>query len=173
MIIAGYASENEVLSYAEEVAPEYGVGATEVRGYVSRQVAERADKEAYWPANTVNDRISAAFLELSERGIVALENAGYTMSDGWCDVGEAAEGLSVPVRGGCFFHWQDVERGVSGEGLLLAFGADAERGSREVAREICEVLDKHEVANEWDGDVDKRIRILPFSWQRRRASKPR
>jgi hypothetical protein len=33
-------------------------------------------------------QIADAFAELDRRGIIALQNAGYTMSDGWSDVAE-------------------------------------------------------------------------------------
>jgi len=66
---------------------------------------------------TVNDRIRRAFAELNKRGIVALQNAGMTMSDGWEDANETA---TSSTRGATFYHRQDLERAMHGEGLLLA-----------------------------------------------------
>lgn len=134
--------------------------------------AEQEEQEAHWEPDTVNDRIDAAFDELAERGIVALQDAGYTMSDGWEDIREAAE-ESEGAWGGVFFHRQDVERAVDGAGLMLAFGAFADGAEHEpeslrLGREVCEVLASHGVATEWDGTVHQRIAIPPFAWRKRR-----
>src|SRR6187402_2874825 len=47
-------------------------------------------EELEWTSPTVNDRIGAAFADLNARGIIALQNAGYTMTDGWSDANEVA-----------------------------------------------------------------------------------
>ena len=41
----------------------------------------------------MNDALDAAFTELDGLGIVALQNAGYTQSDGWDDAREIAGGV--------------------------------------------------------------------------------
>ncbi len=58
MMVAGYASEEELLSYAEELAPDYGADLVEARSYVERTVSQRTSEEAGWPETTVNDRIT-------------------------------------------------------------------------------------------------------------------
>jgi hypothetical protein len=143
----------------------------EVRVHARRVLDEQRAAEQGWTEPTVNDRITEAFAALEDRGIVALEDAGYTMSEGWSDVNEAADDFPDP-RGGTFFHGQDVERGVRGEGLMLAFGSfedgeGHEAASVAVGREIVEVLEAHGVPTEWSGSVKERIRVLPFPWRRR------
>jgi hypothetical protein len=130
-------------------------------------------REAGWSEPTLNDAIDSAFEELNGRGIIAMENAGYTMSEGWSDVNEVASYQDTPPRGAVFYHGQDLERGVAGEGLMLAFGAyedDAtkhEAASLAIAREVCEVLGRHGVRTEWNGSVSERIQIPPFEWRKR------
>ncbi len=141
---------------------------------LERHWAEQLEAEVTWPARTINDRIDAAFLSLEQRGIVALQDAGYTMSDGWDDIHEAAREVDG-AWGGVFFHRQDVERAVDGDGLMLAFGAfasgdDHEPESLRLAREVCEVLEQCGVPTDWDGTIRKRINIPPFAWQRRRLA---
>lgn len=143
----------------------------EARAFARKLVDEQRAAEATWTEPTTNDRITEAFAALEDRGIVALENAGYTMSDGWSDCNEAAADLP-DARGATFFHGQDVERGVRGEGLMLAFGAYVEGDGHEAAsvaigREIVEVLEAHGVPTEWNGSVKTRITIRPFEWRRR------
>jgi predicted DNA-binding WGR domain protein len=134
--------------------------------------------ESGWDSPTTNDAIDQAFADLDGRGIVALQNAGYTISDGWADVNEIASdrvekrGARKP-RGGTFYHGQDVERGVEGRGLQLAFGAYVEGPAHEqasiaIGREICEVLGEHGVKTVWPEKVSTRIEIPPFEWRKRR-----
>ena len=133
--------------------------------------------EASWSGSTTNDRLDAAFEALAQQGIVALQDAGYTMSDGWEDIHEARRRVDG-AWGGVFFHRQDVERAVDGRGLMLAFGAfargdDHEPQSLRLGREVCKVLAAHDIATEWDGTLQKRIAIPPFAWQKRRVSADR
>jgi hypothetical protein len=137
----------------------------------------REKLEATWPAVTTNDKIDAAFKELNEAGIVALQGAGYTMGDGWDEANDIAAQLENPPRGAVFYHWQDLERGVKGEGLWLAYGAYVEgegheQASLAIAAEACEVLRRHGVAVTFRGTIEERIFIEPFTWQRRYRAEP-
>jgi hypothetical protein len=139
----------------------------------AKDATEAREKlEAGWPAQTVNDKIDAAFRELNDAGIVALQGAGYTMSDGWDEANDIAAQLEKPPRGAVFYHWQDLERGVKGEGVWLAYGAYVEGEAHEqaslaIAAEACEALRRHGVAVRWNGSIEERIFIEPFEWQRR------
>lgn len=133
--------------------------------------------EAGWPAVTTNDKIDAAFKELSETGIIALQGAGCTMGDGWDEANDIAAQLETPPRGAVFYHWQDLERGVKGEGLWLAYGAYVEGEGHEaaslaIAAEACEALRRHGVAVTFRGNIEERIFIEPFTWQRRFRAEP-
>ncbi len=148
---------------------------------VAREVFDRQRAaEAGWTQATVNDRIDAAFEALNAAGIVAMQNVGQTMSQGWEDVNELAdrrEAEGKPPRGATFYHAQDLERAVEGRGLLLAFGAyesddtKHDEASRAIAREVVATLQRYAVPTEWSGAVDERIAILPFEWRRRRYTK--
>lgn len=146
---------------------------SEFRGLVDDLFVEQREREASWSEPTSNDALDMAFMELDALGIVALQNAGYTMSDGWSDANEVASGMDPAPRGATFYHGQDLERGVAGEGLQLAFGAygaepnDHDAASVAIAREVCTILAKHGLQSEWDETVNQRIRILPFEWKRR------
>ncbi|UGQ11317.1 hypothetical protein LO772_31725 [Yinghuangia sp. ASG 101] len=129
-----------------------------------------------------DDAIDRSFDELNDRGIVALQNAGDTMSDGWTDVYEVASTRSAPARGAVFYHGQDLDADVAGEGLRLAFGAFEDDLAKrddpgaEIARDVRDVLTSHGVRVKWDGAVSSRIEIPPFAWRKRRwtaAPQPR
>src|SRR5690606_22254313 len=76
--------------------------------------------------------------------------------------GEKSEGY-------CFYHGQDLERAVRGEGLLIAFqkiDKVSDSVSKEVAKKIVEVLEQHGLRTEWNGKADARILLPDFKWQR-------
>lgn len=140
-------------------------------------VDAREKLEGTWPAQTTNDRIDAAFRELNEAGIIALQGAGYTMGDGWDEANDIAAQMTAPPRGAVFYHWQDLERGVKGEGVWLAYGAYVEGDGHEqaslgIASEACEALRRHGVAVRWSGSIEERIFLEPFEWQRRYRPEP-
>jgi hypothetical protein len=86
-------------------------------GLAAHEQAERA-----WQGRTVNDAIESAFAALADRGLLAAETLGSTVQEGWARAEVLAADLPG-VRGCVFFHRQDLERAVRGEGLHLAFGA--------------------------------------------------
>jgi hypothetical protein len=176
---SGFGSSEEVVSgVAQLVEDEVGPAPAlveELEAHARRRLEEQRAEEDRWTEDTTNDAIDRAWEELNAAGIVALQNAGYTMSDGWEDANDAAADSAVPPRGATFYHGQDLERGVRGEGLHLAFGAYEEGAGHEaaslaVAREVCAALDRHGVPVEWNGRIDSRIRVLPFAWRKRRAT---
>jgi predicted DNA-binding WGR domain protein len=117
-------------------------------------------------------RLRAAFAALNAMGIVAIENAGYTQSDGWDDVNEAAGRLADSgkrPRAGVFYHGQDAARGKRGEGLFLTFGSYAKRNadadSVVVGHIIVDVLKAHGFRPKWDGTISTRIHTGRFDWK--------
>lgn len=89
---------------------------------VKEGMAAHAEAERTWQERTVNDAITSAFEALTDRGVLAIEAIGTTVQEGRALVEHLAAGLRG-VRGLVFFHRQDLERGVRGEGLYLAFDA--------------------------------------------------
>ena len=182
LIRSGYGSDDEVVRQFLDIAESEAGAATtdalrsqwhqQVRDALATQYAE----EARWLHVTHNDRIDRAFAELQRRGIIALQNAGFTWSDGHEDVNDAQE-RHPEAHGWTFFHGQDVERGVNGEGLLLYFGPIGpddthESDGQRVGETICAVLQSHGIETTWDGKLNSRIQIPPFVRQRRRGTHP-
>jgi hypothetical protein len=172
---SGFGTETEVIEDIEQrVEDELGDSdpelVRELQAEARRLLAAQHAEELTWTGPSTNDAIERAFEELNENGVVALENAGYTQSDGWSDANEAADDRDPPPRGAVFYHGQDVERGVAGEGLYLTFGAyaDGDEASLAIAREVCDTLASHGVKTSWDGSAKTRILIPPFVWRRRR-----
>lgn len=166
---SGFYTANEVDGMISDVL-EDEVDEDAMRAAVAPEFKRKATEERGWPKTTDCDRLNAAFRELDSIGIIALQNAGYTMSDGRSDVGEVLQERGRKgVKGYCFYHGQDLERAVAGDGLMLAFGdLDAEAGPKlAVGCLIRDVLKKHGLAVEWDEDPEKRLHIPQIDWKRR------
>ena len=138
-----------------------------------REFAAKAAAERRWPAVTDCDRLDQAFDALEAAGVVTLQNAGYTMSDGLSDV--SAEyldrGRPAGVRGWCFYHGQDLERAVLGGGLLLAFGTFADEAPEHraaVGQLVKDTLERHGLSVAWSGDPGDRLKV-GTDWKRRGA----
>ena len=141
-----------------------------LRASVASEFRRKMLKEPTWPATTDCDRLDAAFTELNEIGIVAVQNAGYTISEGWHAVHDAVRKRGrVGVKGCCFYHGQDLERVVEGGELVLAFGdldgLDEQR--RAIGAEIKACLERHDLRVDWGGDPDHRLLIPQLDWKRR------
>ena len=166
---SGFYSEGDVYQMIEDVLDEDADEAS-LRAAVPPEFARKRQAEADWPTTTDCDRLDDAFAELNSGGVIALHNAGTTMSDGLSDIGqELHERGRAGVKGYCFYHGQDLERAVNGQGLLLAFGDldDVAEQKRAVGEEVRTCLGRHGLRVEWDGDPEQRLAIPNLDWKRR------
>jgi hypothetical protein len=170
----GFEDREEIIEILLEERYEPGeLDADAVEAAVDEAIVAHEMQKKHWPAVTDCDRLDAVFSALSSKGIVALQNAGYTQSDGHSDVVEVCH--SHPHKdtliGYCFYHGQDLERAVVGEGLYLAFGPmDARREASEgprIGALIAEELRRGGLEVVWDGTFDQRIFVPAIDWKRR------
>src|SRR5438105_12166311 len=68
----------------------------EVADAIEEALERLATDKAKWPAVTDCDLLDQVFGALDERGIIALQNAGNTQSDGYSDIKEAYEESEDP-----------------------------------------------------------------------------
>jgi hypothetical protein len=143
-----------------------------LRAVIAQERQQQLAEEATWPKETDCDRLDAVFATLERQGIVALQNAGYTMSDGLSDVFSVyhqAGGPASEFNGYCFYHGQDLESAIEIGCLHLAFGATDDspiKGVR-VGRRIKGVLEATGFSVAWDGSIETRILVTGIRWQRR------
>lgn len=145
---------------------------------VRRELEARASEERSWTERTTNDRIDDAFADLDAREILTAQALGSTMQHGFALIAEAGMERDATLRGVAFYHRQDLERGVVGQGVAVAFGGWSDEGGpdarkarqRELGREIVHVLRHHGLDVRWDGSENTRIQIAPFAWQKRRVT---
>ncbi len=71
--------------------------------------------------------------------------------------------------GYCFYHGQDLERAVSGGGLMLAYEhVDGDVPEKiKVAQTIQQELQRAGFTLEWDGTTNQKVNIVQFDWKHR------
>ena len=158
--------------FCEEIYPPGELDAHEVSAALDSEINRLTAEMASWPETTDCDRLDEIFESLMQRGIISLHNAGYTQSDGYEDFLEACVDYDEDrVIGYCYYHGQDVEAAVRGQGLYLAFGPpdpeDEQSKGPEIGKAICEELRNAGFEVSWDGTFNQRILIPNFDWKRR------
>jgi len=170
LVWSGFYDRDEVLEIVCEQDDE--VDESEAAGLIDAEVAAKHAAEREWEDETDCDRLDRVFAWLNENGIIALQNAGMTQSDGLEDVTEIYDGLGRDgsgVVGYCFYHGQDLARAVAGTGLYLTFGdieGTDEKGV-EIGRMIRSALANEHFEVTWNGRIDTRILVPRIEWKKR------
>ncbi len=179
---SGFYTEEEIHERIEEMVEEKWFDSEEtdaaavdegvMRDAIAAEFQKKRVAQQTWPATTDCDRLDRAFERLNGESILAAHNAGYTQSDGLDCVRELYHergGEQSSLTGFCFYHEQDLERALRGQGLMLAFGAvdGSDERDLEVGRRIQQVLTAEGFKVAWDGSMDQRITIRNLNWQRR------
>lgn len=168
---SGFYSPADVDEAIEDLLEgEDGADEAVLRAAVGPEFARKRAAEATWPQTTDCDRLDAAFKALDAAGIIALQNAGYTLSDGLDDVAEVWHRRGRTGSSGyCFYHGQDLERAVAGHGVMLAFGSfgDNPDNKLQVGRSIQATMERHGLRVEWNGDAETRLNLPSLDWKRR------
>jgi hypothetical protein len=111
------------------------------------------------------DRLDAAFAELERRGVIALQRAGGSNSMGLDDVEDEQKyriHLGRPARGFCFYHSQDLESAIAGDGLYLSFGAFS-GAVVTIGILVVDTLQSVGLKPKWNGDARERI-FVKMRW---------
>ncbi|MDJ0909496.1 MAG: hypothetical protein QNI99_09890 [Woeseiaceae bacterium] len=168
-----YESDHLTRIFCEEMYAPGELSIEEVRAAINTAFSEWEEEKKSWGDTTDCDRLDDAFAALNAKGIIAIQNAGFTQSDGYDDFLEAYERSTdkSAVLGYCYYHGQDLERAVRGGGLFLAFGpavaAEEESKGPEIGRIVQEELERVGLGVVWDGSFAKRISIPDFDWKKR------
>jgi len=139
---SGFYNESDVHQLIDDII-EKDADEKMLRESVPIEFGKKLIAENSWPEQTACDRLSNAFDAMRAENIVAIQNAGYTMSDGFTEVSEMLHQIGRDgIRGYCFYHGQDLERAVCGEGLMLAFGdlEDTLNGKIEIGKIVVGVM---------------------------------
>lgn len=174
MVWSGLYTREQILEDLEGVVEDEGedVSVARQEEIVDDLLADKREAEAGWPERTDCDKLDAAFARLEVEKIIALQNAGYTQSDGYedcCEVYERRGGASSGSVGFCFYQFQDLERAVRGEPLYLSYGAFTPNDGETVGvgKTICAALEGQGLTVDWNRRPETRPRIMNLDWKRR------
>jgi hypothetical protein len=144
-----------------------------IREVIEAEVAAKREVEKSWPEVTDCDRLDRVFEHLERQGVIALQIAGYTQSDGLEMVEDEyqirGDDNGPSYAGHCFFTEQDQERALDGNGMCIGFGhllGDDAAGIA-VGNMLRAALEQEGFTVEWDGTIQKRLFVKGFHWQRR------
>ncbi len=174
MVRAGFQPREQIWLAADDVCEE-AADPDAMRAFAAAELARLWDHqravEAGWEGRTDCDRLDQAFAELESLGIVCRQDFTCCGNCGAAEIADefaAMEAGGVCVRGYAFYHQQDTERAIEGEGVYLSYGAEAEgeAAALEIAREIIAVLTAHGLKPKWNGQWSQRI-LVPLAWRRR------
>jgi hypothetical protein len=175
-VAGGFAPLDEIVEEAvdafAEDSPERTALQQVARRLVERAALEHAAAQRHWPAVTDCDRLDAAFADLEAAGILARQHFSCC---GTCGDTEIRDEMQRAIKGGhtvrgfTFFHVQDTDHAVDGEGIYLSYGSVDEDRAAAVAigHEVLAALAGRGLQPAWNGKLAFRI-LLPLSWQRRR-----
>ena len=174
LVWSGFYVADEVMEMVLEhcFLEDVAVNADSLHRAVRGEFAHKLKEQEAWPALTDCDRLDQAFAALNRQGVIGLHNVGFSESEGLQEIHSVyveRGGQALGVRGYCFYHAEDVERAVAGLGLYLSYGAsdaNIQRGV-EMGATICASLCKAGLVVHWDGEIGKRLHLLPLAWQRR------
>lgn len=174
-IAEGFFSDQEIADEAlENFQDDYIDG--DLESVVDRILIELVEAQhriqGTWNFDTDCDKLDNVFAELDAMGIIARQNFSCCQNCGhteiWDEVDQARS--EQPVSGYVFYHMQDTERACSEGVLYLAYGAveNGDQPALAVAREIVDSCQRAGLKTDWNGSLEKRIKIHDMAWQKRR-----
>ena len=174
-VAAGYRALDDIAEEAVEIGA-LDAPADEVRPLVPSIledcVRQHAAEQDTWPEETDCDRLSSAFEQLERQGVLARQDFSCC---GNCGVGEiwqeieSCQANAREVRGYTFFHMQDTDAAVDGEGLYLSYGSveDSVDAAVDIGHEVVATLQAHGLRCRWDGTIENRL-FVSLDWKHRR-----
>lgn len=134
--------------------------------------AEHFAAQKDWPEKTDCDRLDEIFAALEAGGIIARQNFTCCGTCGSAEIRDEMDEVRKnggPVRGYAFFHMQDAEAAVDGQGLYLNYGAteEGETAALMIAKDIVAQFESHGLKTNWNGRWEQRIGI-ELDWKKRR-----
>jgi hypothetical protein len=174
MVRSGFYDRDRLVEiFAEEMYAPGELHPEEVAGAIDANFAAHAVEKESYPPITDCDRLDSAFMAMNQRGIIAIQNAGYTQSDGYDEVGEVFSNHpdQDSVRGYCFYHEQDLHCVMENGELRFAFGpvdpADEQTLGIEVGNIVREELIRAGFTVQWNGTFENRLCVPNLVWQKR------
>lgn len=174
-VAAGFASVDEICNSAVDIFSDEQ-DASILLPYAQQITLEsitlHSREQVEWEDVTDCDHLDKAFEELESKGIVSRQNFSCCGNCGTGEILDEAETLQNKgrnIRGYTFYHMQDTQHAVDGQGLYLNYGSieGDEETSINIGREIVDIINQHNLSTGWNGDWGMRI-FVKLDWTRRR-----
>ncbi len=171
-VCAGFLSRDEMAQEAADVFAD-AADAKTLASNIDRMIEKlrelMAESRKSWPKVTDCQRLDKAFADLDSSGIIARQHFARCTNCGRAEIRDeiaSARAQGRTIRGYVFFHFQDTERALNNQGLLMTFGSPGHPDEAgEIAKETAAVLSRHGLHPNWNGDPDVKI-FLPINWKR-------
>ncbi|NDV77579.1 hypothetical protein [Dysgonomonas sp. 511] len=142
-----------------------------VKETVTREYNKNMEESKKWQHPTDTEKLHTVFDNLCKKKIVALHNAGYTLSEAVYDCQEVWADLTdigIKPIGYCYYHGQDLERVIESGSLNIGFDGEKPKNDKEaiaIANIIVAELKSAGFNVNWNGSASKRIEVTGFNWQ--------
>lgn len=175
-VASGFFDDDAILTNANDVFEEElprPLLRIEASAALRAALTDHRTAERAWTDTTDCDRLDAAFVALEAQGVVARQNftccGTCGASEIWDEI-EAVQNEGLAVKGYAFFHMQDTESAVEGNGLFLNYGAceQGDAAAIAVGYRIVAALEAQGLAADWDGRLEQRIGVA-LDWKKRRG----
>ena len=174
LVRGGFEKRGRIIEILTEELHELGeLNKKEIKIALDKVIDKHNKDKKKWSAVTDCDKLNEAFTYFSNNGIIALQNAGFTQSDGYEEVVDAyqAHPKRKNIIGFCFYHSQDLEMAIRGDGLLLSFGPIDPKNEKSEGKRIGLIISNElkllDFRVKWNGKFDQRIYLPKIDWKRR------
>lgn len=162
---------DETLEAVEDEGWETEISEEWIQENVQREYAKNQQAAQTWQHPTDTEKLHQAFDNLCRQKIVALHNAGYTLSEAVYDCQEVWQDLEdegIKPIGYCYYHGQDLERVIETGKLPIGFDGEKPKNDKEaiaIGNKVVAALKEAGLNVKWDGTASKRIELYDFNWQ--------
>lgn len=178
LVNSGYYDEEAIAEYSQEAISEIFDDYKLPEPSVAEIAKIIVNAQGVNSGSDFYTRIRKVFDQLNQEGIIAIDYAGFDISEGHDEVGIVFNFMkenNLPRVGYCFFHQQDIERCMGKKaGLFLAFHSMSgdDKKAVEVGQRIVTLLKQENFTVNWDGSFEQRIEIKDFLWDKAFDGKP-
>lgn len=173
-LATGFANLTTQADYAAEcLADEYDVEVLRFHAHeiLREELAALLERQQEWPSITDCDRLNAAFAELESNGVLCRQHYSCCSSCGVVEIHEEIDNATKVgngFRGYTFYSTQDTAIAMGGDGLHLDYGSTKpdEKASIRIGNEVASTLKAQGLEVDWDGTINRRIRVR-LDWKRR------
>ncbi|MDU1892462.1 MAG: hypothetical protein E6767_17395 [Dysgonomonas sp.] len=174
-IKSGFQSVEDIVDDTLEAVEDEGwedeISEEWIQENIQKEYAKNEAASKTWQHPTDTEKLHTAFDNLGRQKIVALHNAGYTLSEAVYDCQEMWQDLAdngtKPI-GYCYYHGQDLERVIETGSLNIGFDGEKPKNDKEaiaIGNKVATALKEAGLNVKWDGTASKRIELIDFNWQ--------